>query len=160
MSEELEQNDVTEALIDKVRTYMNLIEVDLSLTAPIKTSGIDINSGGYRTFALRGDEAFVFKGVREGKRKKLIFEFEPVDARKYSQIEFGEDALLSVFPQIMPHLVRSLDADPDSMSFSDAVKKFRKTWTKQERTKKREIEKRAKDEITGHYAGDPEWGAW
>lgn len=147
-------------LIDVVTAALKDTDIDLELSAPIQASGKKKDGGQYRSFKMTGDETFVFKGLREGKRSSYIFEFEPVDVREYSQIEFGEESVFKVFPALLEPALAALKLDKPASTWNEGTARFRTTLKRQANKERKEAEKADAKETENHYQNDPLWGAW
>ena len=133
-------------------------DIDLTLSAPVNASGKKLD-GQYRTIKLVGNESFSLIGLREGKRSSFIFEFEPVDARDFKTIEFGDDVAFQTFPELLPAVLKAIDGK-DGDTFKVASANFRTRIRKERAKAAKEAEKIEKAATENHYAKDDLWGAF
>lgn len=81
-----ENNDIISAINTAIKGKPEQV---FQIVGPIATS-IKLPTGDYKTHKFKGGEELLFRGVRVGKRDEFIFEFEPLDAQEFNQVEFGE----------------------------------------------------------------------
>ncbi|MBO6507547.1 MAG: hypothetical protein JJ979_03515 [Roseibium sp.] len=93
------QKENAEAVAKYLSEKLGALEDKANYTVRALTqTSVLMKGGAYRTKPLQGGQELFFTGVRAGKQSPLIFEFEPVDAQEYEQVEFRDhsafDALL------------------------------------------------------------------
>lgn len=101
----------------------------------------------YRKKALAGGEEFFFRGARPGKSGRIIFEFDPVDAAPYKQVEFNDGELSKCIESADAWIEGAL-----GMTLAKAKTHFKKKAEQQAAAEEVEATK-AYEQSTG-------WGTW
>lgn len=112
--------------------------------------------GAYRKAKFSGEDEFFFKGVRMGKRDGVIFEFTPVDARPFEQMEMTEREVFKNLPGFEGYIVSSMGLDASSASFALAKAEL----VRRQRVAKKQSETRAALTEAERYADNPLYGAF
>lgn len=147
-------SQATQEIIRLVKAAIDRHEPMFSLNGPIKTSLL-MQDGGYKTKALNGDEELLFTGIREGKRDSFVFEFKPIDAKPYKQVEISKDSLLETVGGFEEFLIKALglDADRDDPNYEPP-----ETWKRAVRQFTDEFDIASQQQVEETYKDNPMWG--
>lgn len=149
----VDNKDARQMIIDAVAPKLRADELTVSVRGPFLTS-VMMQDGNYKQKPIQPDVELLFKGMREGQRSAFIFEFEPVGATEFKQVEFEERKIFEAMPDFEQTLVNALGFYDEGLSWAKAKNKF-VSERRAELAAEKEI---AKEEEKARYIEDPEWG--
>lgn len=144
-------------LIDQLREKLVIGEKDhvYGLIAPAKLQ-CRRDDDSYRYVAMEGNEEFLLSGIRLGSRKQVIFEFSPIDAKPYKQMEVDDKAVFALFPELEEMAADAL-GNP-GVSFNTARSKFVRDAATIAKKKKETAEAEQKADEEAKHSDNPMWG--
>lgn len=114
--------------------------------------------GEFKSAKIEADQEFILKGVRSGKRKDLIVEFQPVDAREYEVAEIEDDRLQTLASNVATWMAEAVGFK--DVQWATAKTKFLAERRRAAAEKAAAEEAKAKAEAEAFYDSDPLYGAF
>lgn len=144
--------EARQMIIDAVAPKLREAEYSASVRGPFATAVL-LQDGNYKNKTVMPENELLFKGMRQGQRSAFLFEFEPVDALEFKQVEFEEKKVFLAMPEFERALVSALGFYEDE-TWAQAKHKFVIARRAEAEAEKElaEIEQKAKN------AEDPSWG--
>lgn len=146
-------DDANEALVKAINLVADETLV-YAVKAPVSTSVV-MNDGTFRTKTVDPDVELTFKGARLGKRTQLIFEFTPVDARPFKQVEIDEKKIGETIPEFEAQIARSLGGED-----ADDFLKAKRAFIRQIRSQLKKEAEADQQKANAKYQDNPNWGSF
>lgn len=151
--------DHRQAIVNSINSYIAATPDSAPVFSPAAGIRMTVKvKGEYKSGKIEAGQEFILKGVRAGKRKDLIIEFTPMDARDFEVAEIEDDRINTLAPNIATWMAGAIGFK--DLPWDTAKVKF----LSERRRAAAEIaaaeEAKAKAEAESFYDKDPLYGAF
>ena len=161
-AKDLDQEDTEDhrqGLVDAINAYIAVNPDAAPVFSPAAGILMTVKvKGEFKNSKIEADQEFILKGVRPGKRKDLIVEFQPMDAREYEVAEIEDDRLQQLAPNVAEWMAEAVGYK--NSTWDKAKVKFLSDRRRIAAEKAAAEEAEAKAEAEAFYDNDPLYGAF
>lgn len=147
------------ALVDAINAYIAVNPDNAPVFSPAAGIRMTVKvKGEFKNTKIEADQEFILKGVRTGKRKDMIVEFTPMDAREYEVAEIEDDRIPQLAPDVAAWMAEALGFKDSKWEVAKV--KFLGDRRRSAAEKAAAEEAKQKAEAEAFYDNDPLYGAF